>query len=292
MSRKVLGRGLDALISHETVPAEAEKTDRIRRIPVDRITPNPHQPRRQFDESKLDELSRSIRERGILEPLIVRQTQDGSYHLIAGERRLRAAQKAGLTEVPAILRDFDGLDSLEVALIENLQREDLNPVDEARAYQRLIDQFNRTHAEISEKVGKDRSTVTNLVRLLRLPDIVLDEVSRGTLSVGHARVLLSIEDAVEQESLAGEMVRDGWSVREAERRLANRTRQQSRRTREKKAAQTAKSREVARVEEAMRFALGTEVHLLHTDKGGRIEILYSGPEELERILQLMGVRVH
>jgi ParB family chromosome partitioning protein len=201
MTRKVLGRGLDALIPQvlaqprEAAYATPERPpDQISMVPIDRISANPHQPRSDFDPSRIEELAQSIREMGILEPLILRAVESGGYELIAGERRLRAAQVAGRTEVPALIRDFEGLRSLEVALVENLQREDLNPVDEAKAYQRLVEDFGRTHAEISKAVGKDRTTITNLLRLLRLPADVLQEVSRGTLSVGNARVLLSLTD--------------------------------------------------------------------------------------------------
>jgi ParB family transcriptional regulator, chromosome partitioning protein len=292
MSRKVLGRGLDALISHEPQGSETADGDRIRQIPIGEIHPNPDQPRRRFDPSRLDELSRSIRERGVLEPLIVRQREDGTYQLIAGERRLRAARLAGHSEIPAILRDFKGEESLEVALIENLQREDLNPVDEARAYQRLSDEFARTHAEISDRVGKDRSTITNLLRLLRLPDQILESVSCGTLSVGHARVLLAIEDANEQIRMAERMTHEGWNVRQAERHVAGLTKRPAKKRKPSNGESGSGGREVLRVEDALRYALGTEVHLFHSAAGGRIEICYSGAEELERILDLIGVKVH
>jgi ParB family chromosome partitioning protein len=174
MTRKVLGRGLDALIPHELRESEEEKTaDRVHLIPPEKIVPNPRQPRQKFDEARLAELSHSVKELGILEPVIVRPPVDGVYELVAGERRLRAAQQAGLAEVPALIRGFEGRQTLEVALIENLQREDLDPIEEARAYLRLTEEFDRTHAEISKDVGKDRSTVSNLIRLLRLPEEVL-----------------------------------------------------------------------------------------------------------------------
>ena len=216
-SRKVLGRGLDALIPQGPGDSLPERGERIYHVPIDRVAPNPRQPRSAMEDPALAELAESIRTRGVLEPLIVTPLEDGRYQLIAGERRLRAAVKAGLGSVPVLLRDADGQASLEIALIENLQREDLNPVDEARAYKMLVEEFGRTHAEISRSVGKDRSTVSNLLRILRLPQSVLDQVSRGTLSVGHARVLLNLEEPAAQEELARRMVIEGWSVRQAER---------------------------------------------------------------------------
>jgi ParB family chromosome partitioning protein len=292
MSRKVLGRGLDALIGAKGNLTDLQATKAVHTIPIGRIQPNPRQPRREFDPERLRELAHSIQEKGILEPLIVRPLENEAYELIAGERRLRAAELAGHDTVPALIREFQGLESLEVALIENLQRENLNPVEEARAYQRLAEEFGRTHAEISTEVGKDRTTVTNLLRLLRLPAQILDMVSRGTLSAGHARVLLSVGDQEEQIRLAETMAREGWSVRQGERYLAAATQTRVRVGQRETSDSRARPAEVVRVEEALRNALGTEVHLTHGPKGGKVEIHYSGNEELERILELLGVEVH
>lgn len=211
------------------------------------------------------------------------------YELVAGERRLRAAQLAGRSEVPVLFRTVDDRASLEIALIENLQREDLNPVDEARAYQKLADEFGRTHADISKEVGKDRSTITNLLRILRLPERLLDEVSRGTLSVGHARVLLILEDRDEQVSLGRRMLDEGWSVRQAERHLAERTAPHAKK--KPVATEVQRDRHVVRIEEALQYALGTQVLLSHGPKGGKIEIRYFSDEELERILELLGIEI-
>lgn len=292
MSRKALGRGLDALIPRATEADAGLDEERLLRVAISRIFPNPRQPRKRFDEKKLEELASSIREKGVLEPLLVRPLADGRFELIAGERRLKAARLAGLEEVPTVVRSYEGRESLEVALIENLQREDLNPVDEARAYQQLADEFGRTHSEISEQVGKDRSTVTNLIRILRLPELVLHDVSRGTLSVGHARVLLAIDDPIRQAELARQMAVEGWTVREAERRIADTGRAQSRAKRQPQPTVEQRDLGVIRVEEALRYALGTEVHLTHGPDGGRIEIRYSEDEELERILDLLGIQIH
>lgn len=290
MSRKVLGRGLEALIPREVAGAAEEPKDQVRMVPVGDIVPNTRQPRQRFDDTRLEELAHSVREKGIIEPLIVRPAIGGRYELVAGERRLRAAQIVGHEQVPVLVRDYRDRESLEIALIENLQREDLNPVDEARAYLRLTEEFGRTHAEISQEVGKDRSTITNLLRLLRLPEDVLEQVSRGTISVGHARVLLSLENAEEQIELCRRMVAEGWNVRQAERfvsRLAK-----SKPDPAGPAAPESRDRDVVRVEEALRYALGAQVRLDHGPKGGRIEIRYDSREELERILERLGIQVH
>jgi ParB family chromosome partitioning protein len=294
-SRKVLGRGLDALIP-QGPPAGEDGDESVHRISVEDIVPNPRQPRSEVNDAGLRELAESIRERGVLEPLIVRPLDDGRYELVAGERRLRASALAGKTEVPVLFRDFGGVTSLEIALIENLQREDLNPVDEARAYQKLVDEFGRTHAEISKAVGKDRSTVSNLLRILRLPPPILESVSRGTLSVGHARALLNVQPEALQVELAERMVAEAWSVREAERsaiQLASESGESSRPTERRQDPRTRpKDPQVARVEEAIRTALGTDVRLSHGPKGGTIHIRYFSDEELERLLQLMRVEVY
>lgn len=293
--RRVLGRGLDSLIPQATTgQSDGIGMGSVHLVPVEMIVPNPRQPRSVFDSERLEELSRSIQEKGIIEPLIVRPRENGLFELVAGERRLRAAQLAGRREVPVLFRSMDERTSLEIALIENLQREDLNPVDEARAYQRLADEFGRTHADISKEVGKDRSTVSNLMRLLRLPESVLDLVSRGTLSAGHARVLLSLEEPQEQAALASRMAEEGWSVRQAEHHLSAKRPATGAET--KRATASAppaqKDREVLRVEEALQYHLGTQVTLTHGPNGGKIEIRYFSTEELERVLELLGVEIH
>jgi ParB family chromosome partitioning protein len=290
MVKKVLGRGLDVLIPREAAGAESQRGAAVQSVPTAKIRPNPRQPRRQFNDERLAELAHSIQEKGIIEPLIVRQAEGDEFELIAGERRLRAAQLAGLEEVPVLLRRSADRESLEIALIENLQREDLNPVDEARAYLRLSEEFGRTHAEISQEVGKDRTTVTNLLRILRLPQGVLDDVSRGTLSVGHARVLLGVEDPGRQSDLARRMVAEGWNVRQAERFVSQINKPA--RTRSSKPGTPSRGGDVVRIEEALRYALGAEVHLDHGAKGGRIEICYESNEELERILEVLGIQIH
>ncbi len=290
MAKKVLGRGLDVLIPRDATESGQPSGEVVKRVPTHLVRPNPRQPRQQFNDDRLNELANSIREKGIIEPLIVRLGDADSYELIAGERRLRAAQLAGLEEVPVLVRESADRESLEIALIENLQREDLNPVEEAQAYLRLSEEFGRTHAEISQEVGKDRTTITNFLRILRLPQTVLDDVSRGTLSVGHARVLLGVEDPGRQLDLARRMAAEGWNVRQAERfvsQINKPARKQGNR-----AAATPRGRDVVRIEEALRYALGAEVHLDHGPKGGRIEIRYGDNDELERILDVLGIQIH
>ncbi|MCA9726886.1 MAG: ParB/RepB/Spo0J family partition protein [Candidatus Eisenbacteria bacterium] len=268
----------------------------VRLVPIEKIVPNPRQPRKTIQDETLNELADSIRERGVLEPLLVRANLDGSYELIAGERRLRAAQRAGLFEVPVLQKEIGDQASLEIALIENIQREDLNAVDEARAYQRLVDEFGRTHAEISVAVGKNRTTVTNLLRLLQLPESVLNLVASSQLTSGHARALLKVDSPEKQIFLAETIVREGWSVREVERATSAEEEPTDAPPRESRNAgsQSSPSRDpqVVRVEDALRTALGTEVRLSHTPKGGKIEIRYFSTEELERILELLRIEVH
>lgn len=291
MTRKALGRGLEALIPRamgETAPViNGEKVT----IPVDGIHPNPWQPRRSPDPLKMDELVRSIQARGVLEPVLVRPV-GGKYELVAGERRLRASQRLGMKEIPAIIVNLTDKESLEVALVENLQREDLSPVDEARAYQILVEEFERTHDQIAEQVGKDRSTVSNLIRLLKLPEIVLDALSSGALSVGHARALLGLPRPLDQDRWGRRIVEEGWSVREAEARIGEATRLRDG-TKESIAPVIDRDPHVARVEEAIRRRVGTEVRLFVSKKGsGRLEFRYADQADLERILDLLGVQVH
>jgi len=278
--RRGLGRGLGALIPASahvvaaTVEPEAESWARI-----EMISPNPYQPRELFDEQALAELADSIREKGLLQPIVVRRTADGRYQLIAGERRLRAAQRAGLSRVPIMVRDADDGEALELALIENLQRENLNPVEEARAYQRLADEFGLAQEDIARRVGKTRSAVANSTRLLQLPSDVLAQLEAGVLSAAHGRSLLGLATVEAQTDAAFEVVAQRLSVRDTERLVRERGRP----------AQV--DIEQRAVEADLARALGTRVHLRHKKDGsGRIVIEYYSLDELDGLLQRLGAR--
>jgi ParB family chromosome partitioning protein len=290
MARKALGRGLDALIPRGIPEEEHPRAEAKQTAPVDQILPNPWQPRRLTDPAKMDELVRSVEAHGVLEPLLVRKVGE-TFELVAGERRLRAAQRAGMKEVPIIIVEVDDKMTLEMALIENLQREDLNPVDEARAYQKLVDEFGRTHDEIAAEVSKDRSTITNLLRILRLPPDVLALLADGQLSVGHARAVLGLESAQGQLRWARQIVAGNWSVRETEQRIAARSKGASKG--EGGARVTVNDPHLRRVEEAIKRRVGTEVHLSTNKRGGgKLVLRYESQEDLERVLDILEVQVH
>ncbi len=277
--KTALGKGLSALIPEKAV------TLGINEIDINTISPNEYQPRKAFKDSTLQELISSIRTRGVIQPIIVRKVSDNSYQLIAGERRWRAAKAAGLTTVPAIIKDVAPQESLELALIENIQREDLNPIETAEAFQRLINDFSLTHDELSEKVGKDRTTVTNYLRILKLPSDVKSWVAEGSLSMGHAKALLQIEDPVLQVGVAKRIIHEGLSVREAE-ALSKKASLSG--TLSKKTRHVLRDPNVTSLEEKLMHSLGTKVRLRHKGKnGGRIEIEYYSLEELDRLLEVL-----
>lgn len=275
MKKKVLGRGLEALI-----PEARQAENPPNEIDIDRILPNPKQPRLVLDEARLEELAASIRENGILQPVLVRPFQKG-YQLIAGERRLSAAQRAGLLKIPAMIRDVPDEKLLELALIENIQREPLNPIEEAQAYQRLIDTTNETQEQISGRLGKDRSTVANSIRLLKLPQSVRLVVAEGKLSPGHARALLAANaNSSELERMASLIIDKGWSVRETERWAKGRA----------KSPQTPKIQDPNEAEAAdrLRIILGTKVEILSKSKNsGEIRIHYYSQEDLMRLYTIL-----
>lgn len=277
MNRQALGRGLKALIPQ----AEESRGDEIRQIPVGSIQPNPYQPRREFDEEGLQELAGSIREKGVLQPITVRDTDQG-FELVAGERRWRAAQIAGLREIPALVRGLSDREVMEIALIENLQREDLNPIEEAEAYQVLMREFGLTQEEVAKAVGKGRPTIANRLRLLRLPDVVRQWVGGGKLSPGHAKVLLMLneEGAIE---LGRRSVDEGWSVRQLEEYLQTKKTKAIRSRKSPKLTQ--QSPLLREVEERLEGVLGTKVKIKDREGKGRIEVEYYSTEELNRILE-------
>jgi ParB family chromosome partitioning protein len=275
--RPALGRGLSALIPD--APAIAAPAERALEIDIDRLRPNAFQPRGGIDEARLDELARSIRANGVIQPIVARRAGQG-YEIIAGERRWRAAQRAGLLRVPVVLRDVPDEKLLEVALIENIQRDDLNPVEEARAYKRLSGEFQLTQDAIAEAVGKDRSSVANYLRLLRLPVEVLNDLSAGALSMGHARALLSLPDEAAQRRAARDIVARGLSVRDTE--LLVKKLGAPPAARPPPPPADANTREA---EQKLRFALGTPVRIVRRAGGGRIEIEFTSEAELNRIYE-------
>ncbi|MFN3480046.1 MAG: ParB/RepB/Spo0J family partition protein [Thermodesulfovibrionales bacterium] len=270
--KTALGKGLDALLP--------EKGEEIINLDITRLVPGEQQPRRVFNDRALNELAQSIKEKGILQPIIARRAGDGTFRIVAGERRWRAATIAGLKKVPVIIKDTAPSDSLEIALIENLQREDLNPVETAEAFQRLMREFNLTQEELSAKVGKERATVANYLRLLKLPDEIKDLINKGSLSMGHARAILSVEGKSNQTELARTIVTKGLSVREAE-SLAGRL------SRPRKRVVRSKDPQIASLEEKLKQSLGTKVKIQHKGKRGKIEIEYYSLDELDRLLDIL-----
>src|SRR5438046_2206037 len=283
MTRKALGRGLNALLS-------ADASDDVREdsseIALDLIDPSPVQPRSHFDDRSLQELAMSIRENGIVQPELVRPN-GGRFELVAGERRWRAAQVAGLSRIPAIIRDVPDDRLLELALIENIQREELNPVEEANAYKRLIESLNLTQEEVAQRVGRDRTFITNYLRILKLPSEIQSLLEIEKLSFGHARALLGLSDAVHQRRFAQKIVKHSWSVRETERRIRNASqgaRKSARRTQLPQIAPNIRAEETK-----IRRRLGTQVRIISAKAGvpGRIEIEYYNAQDLDRIYNLI-----
>jgi ParB family chromosome partitioning protein len=284
--RRRLGRGLEALLG--PTREQAEREGNLVELPIKDIRPNPFQPRQDVDPAALEELVSSIRQAGLLQPIVVRRANGGgggAYELIAGERRLRACQQLGWERIPAVQRDADDRTLLTLALIENLQRDDLSPVDEARGYDRLIAEFSLAQQDVADAVGRDRSTVANALRLLKLPAAVLQMLHEGQLSVGHARALLALEDPKVVTNLAGEAVAQGLSVREVEDRVRG-GRAPERRPRMKRGVGPAP--EVRRVEDALRRRLGTDVRVTLRAKGkGQIHVAFYSNEDLARVLELV-----
>jgi len=283
--RRRLGRGLEALLG--PTREEAEREGSLVELAIADIRPNPFQPRQDVDPAALEELKASIRQAGLLQPVVVRPIPggDGGYELIAGERRLRACQGLGWERIPAVKREVDDRTVLTLALIENLQRDDLSPVDEARGYERLIAEFNLAQQDVADAVGRDRSTVANALRLLKLPAAVLGMLHEGRLSVGHARALLALDDPRVATTLAREAVAQGLSVREVEDRVRG-GRAPVRRPRLKRGVGQAP--EVRRVEDALRRRLGTDVRVTLRAKGkGQIHVAFYSNDDLARLLELL-----
>ncbi len=276
MKRKALGKGIRAIIPEQTQQALASEARSLR---LEEIRPNPFQPRQQVDEN-LDELTASIKEKGVLQPVLVRRRRDG-YELVTGERRLRAAKQAGLETIPAVVRTVDDGEMLELTLIENLQRRDLNSIEEALAFKRLAEEFGLTHEEIASRVAKDRSTVTNALRILTLPYKVRDALAAGKLSAGHARALLTLPSRREQVAMTERIVTQGLSVRAVE-KLCGRQKEKP------KVRTTEKDVHLTEIEESLQEQLGTKVRIVEARQGrGRIVVEYFSEDDLNRLVRIM-----
>lgn len=279
--RPALGKGIGALLSS----ASQEGTRKYFLCPVEDLKPHSGQPRKTFDDSKLSELAASIKEKGVIQPLVVRQVED-HYQIIAGERRWRASQKAGLKEVPVVIQDVSEDWALEMALIENIQREDLNPIEEAEAYRNLMSGFDLSQEEVAKRVGKDRSTVSNSLRLLRLPGTVREDVICGTLSMGHARSLLSLEQSDDIVEAREQVVRKKLSVRETE-ALIKKIKSFGKAPKPKKAMEP--DPHLTYLAGELKRALGTQVKILPKGKGGKVEISFYSAGDLDRLLEVLGI---
>jgi len=290
MAKSALGKGLSALISSRPPPIrlEAESGEKVHQVGLASIVPSPLQPRKDFGRDALNELVESIRQHGIIQPLVVRDV-DGRHELIAGERRWRAAHEAGLAQVPVIIRIATDLEVLEISLIENLQRADLNPIEEAQAYARLADEFGMRQEDIAQKVGRSRAAVANSMRLLDLHHQVQTWLTQGLLSVGHAKVLLALKEPEEQLLVAETILRRSATVRAAERLVARQLGTTRPRRKRQTGAATVTSATIEDLQSRLQEHLGTRVTLHHGEKRGRIEIEYYGNDDLQRVLAALGL---
>lgn len=279
-----LGRGLNALLSDEVLSATEDKEDVIKQIDINDIEPNKKQPRKNFDEDELNDLSKSILEHGILQPLVVREV-NGKYEIVAGERRYRAARLAGLNEIPAIIKNFSDQQTLEVALVENIQRENLNPMELACAYSLLMERFDLNQEQVADKVGKSRPSVANMLRLLKLNPYVQEKLRENEITFGHARALLSIKESKLQKQLTDMIVEKQLSVRDVEKyiQMLDKKAEQDKNKREKE-INTLFYREI---QENLQKLFGTKVSISKGNKKGKIEIEYYSDDELERIIQII-----
>lgn len=285
-----LGRGFSALLPQgapNQAPAPAPKANKqggVASLPIEDVLPDQHQPRRLFDEERIEELAQSIRSKGVIQPILVRREGE-KYRLIAGERRWRASQRAGMTNIPALIKEVTERQAFEIALIENVQREDLNAIEEAEAYRRLIEEFGLTQEGCAERVGKERSSIANSLRLLRLPEDVKGSLIEGSLNMGHARALLGLGEDAAIQAAAAEVIGKRLSVRQTEQLVRREKATSAAGAPKQKPAGAGRSAEVRSIEERLQRALGTKVKLLDRGKGkGRIEIEFFSYEELEGLL--------
>jgi ParB family chromosome partitioning protein len=280
--RPALGRGLSALIPD--APVAPPTVERGLDVDIDLLRPNRFQPRGQVDDARIDDLAKSIRTHGVIQPIVVRRADDGGYEIVAGERRWRASQRAGLLKVPVVIRDIPDNRLLAAALIENIQREDLNPIEEAQAYRRLADDLGLTQDQIADAVGKDRSSIANYIRLLRLPNEVRENLAAGTLSMGHARAILGLTDEAAQLRVSRDIVAKHLSVRETEALVTKAGRPAATREEQPKDVHTRAA------EDRLRFALGTRVRIMRKGRGGKIEIDFTNENELQRLFEYLTER--
>ncbi len=285
MDRKVLGRGLNALISQNRIDNSEE--ERIESLPLEGIKPNPFQPREEFAKEAIDELKSSIKEKGIIQPIVVRRGPTG-FELIAGERRYRAAKELGMSTIPSVVKSIDDQDALELSLIENVQRVDLNPIEEALGYKYLIDKFNLTQEKISDIVGKSRPAIANILRLLNLPKEIQDAMKKGAISMAHGRVLLEIDDMHQQMSLLSDIIAKSLSVRELEGITKGKRFSISKRRRVGTPARHDIDPKIYAIQEFLQGILGTKVRVTKKKKYGKIEIEFYSTEDLDRIVKLVG----
>ena len=291
-----LGRGLDALFADavpvsnpandennqvNTIKNEKQSEDSVQYINIHDIMPNANQPRKTFSEEKIEELSKSIKEHGIIQPIVVRRRGD-NYEIVAGERRWRAARKAELSKVPCLIRELSDEQNMLIAIIENMQREDLNPVEEAEGLNQMIVTFGMTQEQISKSVGKSRPYIANSLRLLKLPEYIKDEMAEGRLSAAHGRTLVTVEDEDVRKILCARIIKEGLSVRETEKLVSEQGKSKKRRP-----ATKTKNPDVARVEEELKETLGTRVTINQNGKKGKIEIEFFSKEELDRLIELL-----
>ena len=289
MAKKGLGKGLDALFGDAKAddvlsPGVSESVDgKVISLKIIDVEPNKDQPRTDFDDEALEELADSIRQHGVITPIIVKKANNGFYTIVAGERRWRASKKAGLKEIPAVVRELTEIQTQEIALIENLQRQDLNPVEEAFGYKRLMEEFSLSQEEVSQKLGKSRSSVANSVRILSLPKEVIDFVRGGEISFGHAKVILSVKDSQMQKKIANEVVSKGLSVRATE-EIAK---EKPKKVIKEKKKDLNKELAFVDAEKKMTEALGTKVKIASKGKKGLVQIEYYSSDELERIIKIL-----
>ena len=279
MEKRVLGRGLEALIPQDSNQAK----EKIQTLKTEQVFASRFQPRLTFSQEKIEELANSIREKGVIQPILVRATAEDRYELIAGERRLRAVKHLGLTEIPAIVRRVADADLLEISIIENIQREELNSVEEAKAYRRLAQEFGHTQDHIAARVGKDKSSISNLLRILNLPEKIQEFISNNSISFGHAKVLLSLGDAKQQLSFCDRIIKKNLSVRQFEQITSGY------RARKKSSPRRQENEELKAIEEKLQHLLGTKVRLQHGKKRGKIVIEYYSLDDLDRVLKVLRV---